>query len=351
MSKHCTAKLASGIGLVVIVVLLALAVFPAFAGDYSQAVELRCKIVPPAAGMPDQWRIRLEKSTGEPVGVAAAMSGDTVHFKHLQPDIYVVCLDGTQGRHSCQSVDLIPPADHKDHSFLKKLMTPVFRRSQHRISASRYSIPKEATEELGRSEEAQLRGDYDGMLEHLNNALKIYPQYADALNNLGVYYRREKNYQLSLQYFTQVTELQPDYYGGWLNLGSTLLAMGQFRKALDANLEALELLPDDAMVNSQVALGYYYLRQYVEAKRYFEKVAELDPYFANSPYLYLAHIALAERRDRDAEECFREFLKLHPNSPEAPRLTKTVAALASGTIIRAPETKGPEVSKVAHGTP
>lgn len=324
---------------------LALAARYAMAGNSDQEVELRCKIVPqPEERRLDYWRVELEKSTGEPLGMTTALTGDTVHFKHLRPDIYVVCLDGTEERHRCQSVDLVPPADHKDHAFLKKLIPPIFKpsRTQHRVSASRLEVPQEARDELTRSEEAQLRGDNEEVLEHLNNAVKICPQYADALNNLGVYYRRNKKYPVALQYFTKVTQLQPDYYGGWVNLGVTLLCMGQFQQSLDANLKALALRRDDAMVNSEVALGYYYLRQYGEAKEYFERVAELDPYYADSPQLYLAHIALAEHRDRDAEDCYRQFLKLHPNSPKAPYYKRTLEGLESGTITRLPLIKGPE---------
>lgn len=339
----CRGLLILSIGLVGIAFSLDLTARQAMAGDSVQQVELRCKILPQAnSPVLDFWRVKLEKSTGEPVELTTAATGDTVRFRHLKPDIYVVCLDGAEERYSCRSVDLVPPADHKDHSFLKKLMSPMFRHTQHRINASRLNVPKEAVAELGHSEEAQLRGDYQGMLDHVSNALKIFPQYPDALNSLGVYYRHAKNYAVAIQCFTQVTQLQPDYYGGWLNLGSTLLSMGQFRRSLDVNLKALALRSDDATVYSQVALGYYYLQQYDEARKYFEKVAEVDPYFANSPQLFLAHIALAEKRDRDAEDYFRQFLKLHPNSPEAPRLKKTLAALMSGTIIRAPEIKGQE---------
>ena len=317
----------------------------AMAGDTGQEVELRCKIVPLQTGRRlDYWRVALEKSTGEPLGMTTALTGDTVHFRHLRPDIYIVCLDGSEERHRCQSVDIIPPADHKDHSFLRKLVPPMFKpsHSPHRVSASGLEVPVEARDELLHAEVAQMRGDDQEMLEHLGNALKICPDFADALNNLGVYYRRVKNYALALEYFSQVTRLQPDYYGGWLNLGSTLLCLGQFQQSLDPSLKALALRRDDALVNSQVALGYYYLRQYDEARKYFERVAELDPCFANSPQLFLAHIALAERRDGDAEEYYRQFLKLHPNSPKAPYYKRLLNGLVAGTIVHSPLDKGTE---------
>ena len=315
------------------------------AGTAVPEVELRCKILPPPAqrGL-EYWRVELDRSSGEPIGVTMALTGDTVKFRHLPADVYIVCLDGSEERHSCQSVDLVPPADHKDHSFFKKLMPPVFKASrlQHRVSVSRLEVPKAAHDELIQSEEAQMRGDGPAMLEHLNNAVKIWPDYSDALNNLGVYYRLIKNYPLSIQYFTKVTQLQPDFYGGWLNLGSTLLSMSQFRQSLDASLKALALRPDDAMVNSLVACAHYYLRQYDQARFYFEKVMAQDPSFANSPQLYLAHIALAENRDADAEEYYRQFLNLHPNSPQAPHYRELLAGLVSGTITHTANSNNPE---------
>jgi tetratricopeptide (TPR) repeat protein len=134
--------------------------------------------------------------------------------------------------------------------------------------------------------------------------------------------------------FAKVTQIEPGFHGGWVNLGGSDLSTGRFAEVLEANTRALALQPDNPLVNSQVGLSYYYQRQYAEAEKYFKRVIGLDPSFANLPQLYLVHISLAQHRDHQAAEYIRAFVELHPN---APHLQMMLTALMNGTIIHAPD--------------
>ena len=133
----------------------------------------------------------------------------------------------------------------------------------------------------------------------------------------------------SIDCFKKVTELDPEFYGGWVNLGGSLLAIGKFKDALEANTHALQLRPDDSLVISQVALSYYYMHNLPEAKRLFLKLLTLDPESAIGPQLFLAHISLAEQNKAEAKEYMNQFLKVHPNSPEAKHLRELLNNLDS----------------------
>jgi len=138
-----------------------------------------------------------------------------------------------------------------------------------RIIRLKLSVPQRAREELERSERARFRGEFEESVRRIKRAIEIFPDYSDALNNLGTHY------------------------------------------------------------HSQLAIDYFYLHDYAEAKKYFKKVLVLDPAAANSPQLFLAHIALSEKNEPEAEGYIRGFLALHPNSPHAPRLRSTLETLAS----------------------
>jgi tetratricopeptide (TPR) repeat protein len=176
------------------------------------------------------------------------------------------------------------------------------------------------------------KGVFGWLLQHLERVIEIDPSYTDALNNLGTYYHRAGKYDQSIRYFKKVTDLDPDFYGGWVNLAGSLLAVGRFQDALEANLRAYSVRPNECMVISQIALNYYYLHDLSEAGKYFKKVLTLDPLSAVSPHLYLAHIALAEKNQAEAVDCIKEFLEIHPNAPEAPHLRETLAALSSQSV-------------------
>ena len=205
--------------------------------------------------------------------------------------------------------------------------------ARHQVNLLALVIPKEAARELRSAEEAQMRGDRDQMVRYLERAVGIYPDYAAAWNNLGAYYHHAGDNQRSIQIFGKVTELNPDFYGGWMNLGSSLLATGRLRDAVDANQKAWQLEPDDARICLQLALSYYYIRDYTQAKRYLRKVFDMDPAYPNSAQLYLAHLAMAEKSTGEAAEYLRSFLKEHPHAPEAVKVQRLLKGITDGTLI------------------
>jgi len=192
-----------------------------------------------------------------------------------------------------------------------------------------------------RAEEALLRGDATDAVHRLERAIEIYPNYADALNNLGTHYHRSGNYVRSVEYFKRVVRIDPKFFPGWVNLGGSLLASGNLQEALAANLKAAELRPNDALVNTQLGVNYFYLRRYPDAKGYFEKVVAIDPLSANAPQLFLAHIAMAEHEPGEAERHILDYLALHPNSPRAAHLRRTLENLSTRSALRAPEVSIP----------
>jgi len=303
-------------------------------------VELECKIVSssPQARY-HAWVVEIRKADGEPLRQMLKGTGDTVHVKDLQPGIYTLCLIGRQDREHCESIDLTPPANRMFFKFKKRLKTPepaVNRQWTHRVSVSNLSIPKAARAEVRRSEEAELRGDVGETLRLLEHALAIFSDYPAALNNLGVQYYRSGDYTRSMQYLLRATAIDPDFFAAWANLGSSLLAVAKFEEALPVNMRALALKPDDPRVVCQLGLNYYYLRSYSDAKQYFEKAVLLDPLAASSPQLFLAQIAIIQKREAEAERYIGEYLRLHPNTPQAAQLKDVLAGVRARHFVSLP---------------
>jgi tetratricopeptide (TPR) repeat protein len=315
---------------------------PPASGRDIPVVELKCKILPaPSDRTYKIWKVEIRKNTGEPLRQAFGAGGDTVRFKGLKAGIYILCLFGDKGRSGCQSVDLIPPANQAPQVFVKEIQAPpmpVHQKDSHQVSKTRLAIPDKARKELIKSEEAQLRGETKQALRHLERALELYPEYVDALNNLGTYHHRSANYDRSIKYFARATELAPEFFAGWVNLGGSLLAVGRLVPALEANKRAIKLRPSDALANSQMGMNYFYMRQFDEAKQYFLKVLTVDPSSANQPHLFLAHIAHLEGRPEEARTYIGGYLELHPNSPQAPHLRRTLQHLSTTGVSQSRDT-------------
>lgn len=312
---------------------------PLAAGTSGAPVELECTIVPSAGEQGYKvWAVELQRSSGRLVQQEIKGPGDKIRFRNLEPGIYVLCISGEKGRRRCESIDLTPAVGDASPKFKKRMTVPQFSSGQadkYLVSARRLQVPKTATEELLRSETAELRGDSRESLVHLERALEIFPDYPEALNNRGVRHHRERDYEKAILCFRKATRIDPVYYPAWINLGASLLAVGQFSSALEANARAHELRSNEALPNSQMAMNYYYLHNYEKAKKYFLRVQALDPLSATSPLLYLAHIALAQKQSHEAEKCIRSYLELHPNSPQAQSLRETLSSLMSeGSLSR-----------------
>ena len=315
-------------------------------GKEVPTVELKCKILPHASDrIYKLWKVELRKNTGEPFRQELGAGGETVRFKGLKAGIYILCLFGEKGRSRCESIDLIPAANQIPQVFVKQIQAPpmpVHQKDSHQVSKNRLAIPGKAHKELIKSEEAQLRGATQEALRHLERAIELYPEYVDALNNLGTYYHRSGNYERSIKYFARATELAPEFFAGWVNLGGSLLAVGRLEPALEANKQAIKLRPGDALANSQMGMNYFYMRQFDEAKQYFLKVLGVDPSSANQPHLFLAHIAHLEGRPEEARSFIGNYLELHPNSPQAPHLRRTLQHLSTTGLSQSRDIAQPE---------
>ncbi len=312
---------------------------PQQTSDHSApTVDLKCKIVNAPVERPgSQWLVELRSAAGVPLRQVKRMAGETFRFKNLAPGIYRIYLWGRGGRASSESIDLSLAPGQQSGEVAKDLVAPnaVLQPTRNRVSVRALATPKTALQELERSHKAQMEGDEPAVALHLKRAVEIYPDYVEAWNNLGAHYHRAGDYDQAKRTFMKVTELDPDFQLGWCNLGGSLLAAGEFDEAVEANKTALGLRPGDVIANSQLALSYYYLHNYTDAKKYFKRVFDLDPAYPNSPQLYLAHIALAENSVEEAITYLRSYLTYHPNAPDARHAQDTLNGLVEGSLIPA----------------
>jgi len=326
------------LGLIAVFIAVAFLGRPAAAQAERAQVELHCKLVPvPGESGYKSWTVELQSSGGEALRRSTSATGGTVRFRKLTPAIYVVCVSGEKGRSRCESVDLFLPRGEETRRFTKdfSLPKPVLNNpDSHKISSARLAVPARAQREMIRYQECRMRGDNGEAMLHLERALAICPGYPEALNNMGTQYHRTGDYQKAIQFFRKVTEVDPDFYVGWLNLGGSFFASGLLQQALAAQLHALELRPGDTTANALTAMSYFRLRRYEEARERFTKVAELDPVSAAFPHLYLALIAMAQDDKAEAGQYLRSFLDIHPNSPRSPYLRKTLDGLSSSAMFR-----------------
>jgi predicted O-linked N-acetylglucosamine transferase (SPINDLY family) len=159
-------------------------------------------------------------------------------------------------------------------------------------------------------------GDLDGAVKHLEKAVRLDPQFAQAHNNLGIIQRLRGLKEQAARAFRAAVAAKPDYVRAWNNLGSTLLHMEQGAEAAECFRRAIAL--DPAYAHAYVNLGLYELAtgRFADAEATLRRAVELEPRMAE------AHLGLGrlyrEFLDLDrAEQCLRQALALNPRSLEA----------------------------------
>ena len=85
--------------------------------------------------------------------------------------------------------------------------------------------------------------DYKEAAKYYNQALKINPNYASAINNLGLIARQEGNLQLAKHLVEKARDLDPTFAPFHINLSTIQRDLGDLDQALTSTLKSLELNP------------------------------------------------------------------------------------------------------------
>jgi arylsulfatase A-like enzyme/Tfp pilus assembly protein PilF len=117
------------------------------------------------------------------------------------------------------------------------------------------------------------------------------------------------------------------YLTEYLNPGQEALDEGDFDLALENFTKLAQLDPANPSAQIYVAKVFFAMNDYDRAKKAFRKVIELDPE-SSTPYFRLGNIAQAEGMLDEAEGFYKKALEIIPDSPEA------LANLASLLVAR-----------------
>ena len=147
----------------------------------------------------------------------------------------------------------------------------------------------------------QQAGEIDAAAAHLDRAIELLGNKPDAAYP---HYLRAKvwsdrgDVQKAVQHLQKAVELRPDFAEAWSDLGEARKTLQDNNGALEALERAVSLAPDDAV--AQTRLGSQYLNEDEAhlAVKHLQEAARLDP--GNQSTLYLLQRAL--RRDGQPEQ-------------------------------------------------
>ena len=152
--------------------------------------------------------------------------------------------------------------------------------------------------------------------ELIARAVELQPQAVHFVATLGSVLRQLGRADEALNCFSRAVTLRPDFVDGFSKIGVIQRSLGRPEQAAEAHREALRLQPNlyEAHVNLGNALGD--LGRWEEATDYYREAVRLAPQ-AFEAHNNLANAFRSLGRLDEAEEQYHEALRLDPGYPEA----------------------------------
>jgi tetratricopeptide (TPR) repeat protein len=170
-----------------------------------------------------------------------------------------------------------------------------------------HQVPSEAWKEFRMGQKAADKADHLLAVEHLNKAIAIDPQFADAYNNLGAARSALGHLEEAKDAFEKASELVPDHPLALANLSIVLYKLKHFEDCAVAARRALRLNP--TLLNIQYILAISLSMQNgneTEDLGYLDRVALEIP----QARLLAADILVRIARPEDAAKQLESYLRV-----------------------------------------
>ncbi|MGA7928715.1 MAG: tetratricopeptide repeat protein, partial [Candidatus Sulfotelmatobacter sp.] len=181
--------------------------------------------------------------------------------------------------------------------------------------------------EFDKANELIARQDWNHAKDELMKALAIYPQYADAYNNLGVVYARLGDGAHEREVLQKAVSLNDHLASAFVNLGKMDIKERNFPAAETQLAKAANINPNDAQTLMLLANVELLNQHFDAAIAHCNKVHSM-PHDSQTLVHYIAARAFEhENRLADAAVEFRTFLQEEPSGARADAVRKELSAL------------------------
>ncbi len=111
----------------------------------------------------------------------------------------------------------------------------------------------------------------DGTYQQTANRLAV------ILNKIGIAYHQLMELDTARRYYERAVKLNPQYAEAINNIGTVHYAQKNYRRAISQYRKALKITPNSASIYSNLGTAYFARKNYEEASKAYAKALELDP--------------------------------------------------------------------------
>lgn len=293
----------------------------------SVSIQVHGQVRYPAGERPAEFLlVRLESFRGGVAGETTTDRSGRFTFTGLSPELYIVSVRTPGYVEVKQQVDL--RTQISDYILLQLVPEPKnsfeLPRKPGVVDAN---VPESARSEFEKGRDAILQSNnLDKGIPLLEDAVRIYPKYVEALLLLGTAYMDKQEWSKGETTLMQVVTLDDHASGAHFALGELYLRQKKYVEAEKDLLAGIHLEPRSVQGHFLLGRLYYELGDLAKAGPHVGTALQLNPKFARG-HLLAGNILLHARQTENALVEFEEYLHLEPKGEFAEQTRQTVARI------------------------
>lgn len=208
-----------------------------------------------------------------------------------------------------------------------KLTAQGAKASQPMISTRQLAVPKRAKKQLDKANGALRRGNLEDAERYYTKAIKLYPDYAEAENNLGIVLMKQGRRSEGKAAFTRAVTINDHFASAYVNLAKIAIDDKRFSDAYVLSGKALLTEPLNPSALFVAAEAAFFTARYTETIAYARTIHSL-PHTSYALVHYLAAKSLeAQNQPEAAINEYHTFLDEDPLDSNAKRARELLSRL------------------------
>src|SRR6266850_2656888 len=252
-------------------------------------------------------------------------------FRGVPSGDYVVVIDREQEFEPfSQNVSVIQPRGMPPQTYYLSIRLELKGQARTKpgvLNAEFANVPKPALVHYDKAVEQARKGDHPGAVEELKLAIKEYPSFMLAFNELGVQYLNLNQLENADEAFQSALKITPDAFAALINRGIANFMMKRYG-------EAVPILRKALAKNDQSAVGHYFLGQalanlglFEDAEKELLASLKLGNEKMKEAHRILAIIYASRGAKKQAADELEAYLKSAPDTPDAEKIKDKIRQL------------------------
>ncbi|HXI26065.1 MAG TPA: tetratricopeptide repeat protein [Pyrinomonadaceae bacterium] len=288
---------------------------------------------------PESMRVRVRLSSSDLLNESTVADEDGIFiFNRIPAGHYTIIVEGgDQFDTATEQVDIDREASPGGRN-MNITITLKLKGS----AAALGKVPKPARELYTKGTDAANKGDNKGAVEFFNQAIKLYPQFPQAMSELGIAYMKLNKFDKAAETYEELLKLGPGdatvhmNYGIALNnLGIALQTEGKGEEGAKQLVQSEAQLREAIKLNNSNPAAHYYLAvTLIKLKHYDEATAELETSIKRGgdnialAHKYLGGLYMNDgSKKKAAADELEKYLQLDPKARDADRIKESIKKL------------------------